>query len=879
MSRLNWDQVAQTLECFADTPPTCKGMVVLDEGQRASVRELASRIRGGKRMALLADEVGMGKTRIAVALVEAVRHAGGRCAIVIPPGVGPQWQAELKCFNSEDETLLPLRSYESFIAGYQRAEDTRVYKKKYIQERRSKRLTDRRAQRELPSWNKCEDKKEDKTWADEEILMISHNFARMRFSKWGRRHLIGQVKGYLEAGDSAHRPRGDTTTDMANKRAADAIAKSMRAANLELPSVRNPKGLPADEYKQQVLPLIGYGLGKFDLIVVDEVHKTRGQDSSLSRILGPVTWESDDPFRLGMTATPVELDAGQWLDIIERISGRDDGADVALVKKLKKPITDYVEVVKRLQREELDEELVAAFEAAARKFEKKLRRYVLRRDKRDDPEIAPYVETYRHVCIRYVTPTDDRTGFTRDWLRRFAAFEALSHLPQSGRHLKRLRLSVPQGLGLGAIDDLKEADEEDCRDEDPAINLWLDAIGNLSEETDLYTHPAITTAVNLIESYTNNNEKVLVFGRFTAPIMALTQLLDAREMLRRLSDPNGYWPASGIPENNVPAVKSALRDPEIWRGSHDLRELRNDIATRYETRRAEREKNLDQLHEDLVRMGKTLQQDHHAQFLLERWHRGDNARGFDAPEISIGSLLEALEARLPVGESANGNGAVRWNAAIVLEQFKELVGELSNDDEIAENNGKMPPDLDARLASHLSEYSGREGNFARRMWGGTGAQAKRNLQSAFNRQTSWPKVLIAQSQVGREGLNLHRACRTVVLLHSEWNPAVVEQQIGRVDRKESLWIDQLRKWQDRSGQPGEMPRIMIHPIVVQGTYDDHNWQVLDARWRALRGQLHGSVLSPAEGKQGHNMEKLRARIRDATPRFSPARRTNKGKGE
>jgi SNF2 family DNA or RNA helicase len=48
-------------------------------------------------------------------------------------------------------------------------------------------------------------------------------------------------------------------------------------------------------------------------------------------------------------------------------------------------------------------------------------------------------------------------------------------------------------------------------------------------------------------------------------------------------------------------------------------------------------------------------------------------------------------------------------------------------------------------------------------------------------------VLVAQSVVGREGLNLHRACRTVILLHPEWNPGVVEQQIGRVDRLSSYW--------------------------------------------------------------------------------------------
>jgi hypothetical protein len=101
------------------------------------------------------------------------------------------------------------------------------------------------------------------------------------------------------------------------------------------------------------------------------------------------------------------------------------------------------------------------------------------------------------------------------------------------------------------------------------------------------------------------------------------------------------------------------------------------------------------------------------------------------------------------------------------------------------------------------------------MYGGTEPQTRRFLQLAFNRPGSHPRVLVAQSLVGREGLNLHRACRTVVLLHPEWNPGVVEQQIGRVDRVDSLWERQLG---ERLGQgPGEAPwpRILVRPVVFR----------------------------------------------------------------
>ena len=131
-------------------------------------------------------------------------------------------------------------------------------------------------------------------------------------------------------------------------------------------------------------------------------------------------------------------------------------------------------------------------------------------------------------------------------------------------------------------------------------------------------------------------------------------------------------------------------------------------------------------------------------------------------------------------------------------------------------------------------------------------------------------VLLAQSRVGREGLNLHEACRTVVLLHSEWNPGIVEQQIGRVDRKNSLWLRDMRRWLD-SGSSDAPPRIRIHPVVVSGTYDDHNWQVLKARWLELRAQLHGDVLPHVAGGPAPSPDKqaLIDRIQRATPNFAP----------
>ncbi len=608
--------------------------------------------------------------------------------------------------------------------------------------------------------------------------------------------------------------------------------------------------LAADEYKRKILPLIGYGLGRFDLIVVDEAHKARGEDSSLSRILGPVSWESDDPFRLGMTATPVELDSAQWIDTLGRISGQDDGEDITPLAELAAWISGYVDIVKRIQVEELDEPLTDSFENAATRFQKALRPYVLRRDKRHDPQIRAFQEAhgdYRVVEDLKVSPTTE--GFTRDWLRRFCAAEALSILPQDDHRVKRARLSVAQAYGFGLALESETAEQLQQIDElEGPQSFWFDAFRG--QPADIYTHPAILAAVRLIESYAKLNEKVLVFGRFIAPMNALTRLLDAREMLRRLRD-GRHWPASKIRDESEPAVLASMKDPDLRMTTGGITAINQILTERYRKWSSARRTELARLHREIEGLAPT---DDTAALLVGYLRQDDDGEELQG---DIGALLEALGDRRKSADAP-------WSGDEMLALFKALLDELSTDEE--QENESV---LQSRLASYLQDFSGREGNFARMMSGATQPQTRRLLQSAFNRASTWPMVLLAQSRVGREGLNLHEACRTLVILHAEWNPGIVEQQIGRVDRKGSRWLKDLEEWYGHAN--GDPPRICIHPVVVSGTYDDHNWQVLKARWMELRAQLHGEVL-PHQGTHVPNSAELKAfrnRIIAATPTFAP----------
>jgi len=137
-------------------------------------------------------------------------------------------------------------------------------------------------------------------------------------------------------------------------------------------------------------------------------------------------------------------------------------------------------------------------------------------------------------------------------------------------------------------------------------------------------------------------------------------------------------------------------------------------------------------------------------------------------------------------------------------------------------------------------------------------------------------VLIAQSQVGREGLNLHKACRKVIQFHSEWNPGVIEQQIGRVDRIDSFWEEKVREYrranQEDSIYSDQFPKINIHSVVFDGTYDHFQFNVSKSRRETLNAHLFGELLNEdalSRMPTGGDWDALRAKLRDSAPEFTP----------
>jgi len=882
-----WDQVAKRLVELA------RGREIeLNAGQRASLTAIAKRLtRNG---VLIADEVGLGKTRIAAAVTRAVVDAGGRVAIVAPPVLGYQWRDEL--VNQAQLAQVPamLRSLNDYLEAW----------------------TGQPA--------------EHQPWGTQPVVLVSHVFSNWSIKtntrdqwKWtllpatlslayGRQRKGINSNGINEDPRIPHAARWIHTHG--DRVVLDDLAREPKLStwgdNSPMFSVDNYVGRTL--YRVGLERIVGLGLGPFDLILIDEAHKNRRDEGKLELLLGSILHGSEDARRIGLTATPIELDALQWEQILGRL--RID------VPGMREAIARYAEAVSTIQARPSEEGARHSFEDASKAFKQAFDPILLRRDKREDEAVMRFQQLSGEGphAYRLEMPIDiDTSELPGAWRTAICAAEALSFATrgQTDAIAKRLRLTLANGHGISALMDQAlldaEHDKEQLKEDGikpthpneivaPAgtkrerrADWWRQGLARAFPsgldspglaDAALCEHPGIHAAVTAIEAVCQPpvDEKALVFGRFTRPMRVLVRLLNARALLRALLA-GASWPQEQVAEADVETVRIAARQLGLdWSLDHVNERLRRQYADLEQRREAFRETLID-------RLGAAL------------------ASQRDCPVHVLG-VFAAFRASVHQAQGPRGPGGVS-PLALVARALHELHAseELARDDLLAAgfaelvtaalDREEVPEEVQAiddttarrqweAVAQRLrGEFSASEGAFARLMNGDSRPHTRRILQLAFNRPHTHPKVLVAQSMVGREGLNLHKACRTVVLLHPEWNPAVVEQQIGRVDRLGSLWQRQLQAWEKprsdaddeakvgaeggAGGDPGtsSIPRIHVRPIVFKGTYDEENWRVLRERWDMLRAQLHGIVLVAPPGDV--RLQQLAQVINDLAPRFSP----------
>ncbi|BAL23462.1 helicase-related protein [Azoarcus sp. KH32C] len=859
-----WEAAGRVLETLADS----RGLPnwPLNEGQCASLRGIRARLPANG--VVIADEVGMGKTRIAVALARSVVEAGGRVAILVPPGLGFQWRDELRDGGVEVPELL--RSLEQYLAAW------------------------------------APDRPLKEPWFDHEVVLLSHAFTNWRLSEGSRSwrwavlptlyaHWRKLSDGRFPRNFVEHKKLDDTWVQGMAKGVAEAIHRLPRSSPAsriicELAEQTPwPAALDGAQYRrgENLRPwlerAVGLGLGVFDLVIIDEAHKSRGDESGLSRMLDGVVLVSDEARRLAMTATPVELDVSQWHQTLERI-----GVDASSLSGADGDIFEhYASASARVRQCPGKSEVREAYQRVAARFQEVLSSYLLRRDKREAPCVAAFAKRSGLPIHAYRQEREvivDTLRLSPAWRQAVCAAEALSIVSHQAddSFSKRLRLTMGSGHGIASLldhvrrdaklDERQLALDGDAMD---ATHLsladkrlqrsawWREVISSAFSDTGdpLHEHPALLAAVDAIEEVTRSGEKVLVFGRFTLPLQALVTLLNAREMLRTL-DAGGQWAQAKVHEDEWPALQAAHRQlgraGELDRAALDL-QLERQYRELENRRRERRSGLLGLLDAGLPPQGKPRQ-------IFEAFRRANEqhaGRG-ESPLALVTRVMDEI-----TGTGLNDAPAQNISAA-----FAELIDAVCERGEGDEDGNGL---LDAWEAANLwtilqtrleDEFNRPEGGFARLMYGGTKPETRRLLQLAFNRPYSNPRVLVAQSVVGREGLNLHKACKTVVLLHPEWNPGVVEQQIGRVDRVGSLWEAKLEE-SPLDCPADALPRILVRPVVFKGTYDEKNWEVLRGRWDDLRAQLHGVVISPRLSESLGIAPELVGEINRAAPRFSP----------
>ncbi|KQW57054.1 hypothetical protein ASC92_12380 [Variovorax sp. Root411] len=850
--------------------------VRLNAGQRASLRVFGQRLP--ENGIVLADEVGMGKTRIAVQVIESVLRCGGRVAVLIPSGLGYQWQRELVGGGLVTEHVL------RGILGY------------------------------MGAWSG----EGAEPWNSRQVVVLSHAFSnwQIRGNADARRWILlpalvatlrertGHVSGArwvadvrkLPAGEGALRAAAATAEVLQGKLPPGAHSLLEFAQTTQWAPLMRPSEYAAGtECRHMLMKAVGLGFGRFDLVIVDEAHKSRGKDARLSVLLGKMLHIDAKTRFVAMSATPVELDAAQWLQTLGRI-----GIPATRLQPIMVAVDHYTEALQRVRRSwRTSAEARSVYAMAAGEFQRKLGDFVLRRDKREDADVQLYERhgghNYRDTSGEILVDTHT---LDTPWKQAVCAAEALSVIRRRGDASdKRLRLTLASGHGTCKFldeDDAEEAIIEEAIEAERASGLqpeeasepalaahaqqraawWRASLQASLRAVDepVYGHPALLAAVGAIEQRTGEGDKVLVFGRYSRPMQALEQLLNAREMLRRLAE-GRYWPQSRLREggdgvDQWPAVRAAHKQwAQERRAPHPvaLDRINAELAEQFRTERNLRERFRNAL---LRRLGEAVASlPFHGKLWVGLQAAAQRSQLGEDDGHPVALLARALL-------EMTANAAVDMGAQELGREFVALVDAVLDNDpggRDADTEGDLVGSW-AEFQKRLeAEYGTRTGEFARFMHGQTKIESRRIIQQAFNRAVAAPMVLIAQSLVGREGLNLHEACRVVVLLHPEWNPAVVEQQIGRVDRVGSHWARQLRTAVAEGHRGVKLPRIDVLPVVFRGTYDEHNWRVLRERWDDLRAQLHGEVIPPHLGG-AECTEEERALLQElecAAPNFSP----------
>jgi len=208
----------------------------------------------------------------------------------------------------------------------------------------------------------------------------------------------------------------------------------------------------------------------------------------------------------------------------------------------------------------------------------------------------------------------------------------------------------------------------------------------------------------------------------------------------------------------------------------------------------------------------------------------------DLDESGWGELLaKSFLADLP-----NQHESMAHRIAVFLEDLKAASGDIADP---SSARGALYEATRLRDQQFVALVKGGGGNMI---------NTRDRIFNGFNTPLL-PEVLIC-TQVGQEGIDLHRHCRHVVHYDLAWNPAVLEQRTGRADRIGS------KTFRERdAAADAKTVCLQIGVPFIAGTYDERMYEELRLRAQTFEVLTGGDFaadhatgqddISGAEGKE------------------------------
>jgi hypothetical protein len=116
-----------------------------------------------------------------------------------------------------------------------------------------------------------------------------------------------------------------------------------------------------------------------------------------------------------------------------------------------------------------------------------------------------------------------------------------------------------------------------------------------------------------------------------------------------------------------------------------------------------------------------------------------------------------------------------------------------------------------------------------------------------------PEILIC-TQVGQEGIDLHRHCSHVIHYDLGWNPATLEQRTGRIDRIGSKTQRQRKLVGDGAVGENALPGLEVALPYLAATYDERMFDELYARAQAFDLLTGGDASADPDDEHGYEID-------------------------